>query len=163
MAKQVEELETERLILRGIREDDAPEIVKWRSDPEVYRYFKNPHRITIEEHMHWYHDRYLLDENRIDWMCIEKATGNKAGVFGLVLDEEKTEINYLLAPQVQHKGYAREIIGFLFFYSHILFDTNTVIAEIHKKNYPSIALVENLGFVLTGAKDDFLIYSKEVL
>ena len=30
-------------------------------------------------------------------------------------------------------------------------------------NYPSIALVENLGFVLTGAKDDFLIYSKEVL
>ena len=40
MASNPERLRTERLILRGINETDAIEIVEWRSDPEVYRYFK---------------------------------------------------------------------------------------------------------------------------
>ena len=37
--KTVPELKTERLILRNITEEDTPVIVKWRSDPAVYRFF----------------------------------------------------------------------------------------------------------------------------
>ncbi len=162
MAKKVEELQTDRLILRGIREEDAPEIVKWRSDPEVYQYFKNPQKITIESHLNWFHTNYLQSENRFDWMCLEEETGKKVGVFGVVLSNEDVEINYLLASEAQHKGYAREAIGSLITYSHNLFDTKKVFAEIHKDNYPSIALVEKLGFVLTETEANFLIYSKEV-
>ncbi len=45
MAKNVAELESERLILRGITEDDAPEIVEWRSDSEAYKFLRSPYRI----------------------------------------------------------------------------------------------------------------------
>ena len=162
MAKEVEILQTERLILRGIREDDASEIVKWRSDPEVYCFFKNPQKITIESHLNWFRTNYVQDESRYDWICLEKETGKKVGVFGLVLSNEKAEVNYLLASEAQHKGYAREAIGSLITYSHNLFDAKKVFAEIHKDNFPSIALVEKLGFVLTEAEENFLIYSKEV-
>lgn len=161
MAKQVEELETERLILRGIREDDAPEIVKWRSDPEIYRYFKNPHKITLEEHLQWFHDRYLPDENRLDWMCIEKATGNKIGVFGLIIEGNEAEINYLLAPEAQHKGYASEAIE-----CQILFieknNINRVIAEIHGENLPSIALAKRLGLNFLKSENHFVIFYRDL-
>ena len=158
MAKQVEVLETERLILRGIREDDAAEIVKWRSDPGVYRYFKNPKKITIESHLDWYHTRYLQDENRMDWMCIVKETGEKIGVFGLVLSQEEAEVNYLLAPEAQHKGYAREVISVLIAFTNRTLRKKRVTAEIHHFNYASVKLVENLGFKLSTEEDEFLLY-----
>ena len=85
MAKNVAELESERLILRGITEDDAPEIVEWRSDPEAYKFFRSPHRITMNEHLSWYRNNYLSNENRFDWMCFEKSSGRKIGVFGSVV------------------------------------------------------------------------------
>ena len=85
MAKNVAELESERLILRGITEDDAPEIVEWRSDPEAYKFFRSPHRITMDEHLAWFRNNYLSNDNRLDWMCFEKSSGSKIGVFGSVV------------------------------------------------------------------------------
>lgn len=85
MAKNVAELESERLILRGITEDDAPEIVEWRSDPEAYKFFRSPHRITMDEHLAWFRNRYLSNDDRFDWMCFEKSSGSKIGVFGSVV------------------------------------------------------------------------------
>ncbi len=85
MAKNVAELESERLILRGITEDDALEIVEWRSDPEAYKFFRSPHRITMDEHLAWFRNNYLSNDNRLDWMCFEKSSGSKIGVFGSVV------------------------------------------------------------------------------
>ena len=85
MAKNVAELESERLILRGITEDDAPEIVEWRSDPQAYKFFRSPHRITMDEHLAWFRNNYLSNDNRFDWMCFEKSSGSKIGVFGSVV------------------------------------------------------------------------------
>ena len=106
MARDLDIIQTERLILRGINETDAIKIVEWRSDPEVYRFFKSPHKITVREHVAWYNNSYLPNENRFDWMCIEQSSGKRIGVFGLVRDEDLCEVNYLLASEAQHKGFA---------------------------------------------------------
>ncbi len=162
MAKEVEELQTERLILRGIREEDAPEIVRWRTDPEVYRFFKNPQKITIESHLNWFRTNYLQDENRFDWICLEKETGNKIGVFGLVLRDDYAEINYLLAPEAQHKGYAREAIRCNISFVKVKYNLKKFVAEIHEDNSSSISLVEKLEFEYSRNNGSFLVYSKEV-
>lgn len=66
-----------RLFLREIRDDDTDFIVELRSDPEVYRYFKHPHRLTAEEHEEWYRKVYLQNENIIHWIC-EKDGVNRS-------------------------------------------------------------------------------------
>ena len=157
MARDLEKIQTERLILRGINETDAMEIVEWRSDPEVYRYFKSPHKITIKEHFSWYNDRYLQNDKRFDWMCIEKGTGKKIGIFGLAFGDNNAEINYLLAPNAQHKGYAIEAIRCLLDYAKQK-NALHVIAEIHKDNNPSIRLIRKLGFILEKKEGAFVIY-----
>ena len=158
MARDFDRLQTERLILRGINETDAIEIVEWRSDPEVYKYFKSPHKITVQEHFNWFNKSYLYNDKRLDWMCIEKDSGKKIGVFGLVInDKDSAEINYLLAPDAQHKGYAVEAIRRLIEFTDSM-NVSHIIAEIHKENEPSVRLVQKLGFVLEKAEGDFEIY-----
>ena len=157
MARVLEKMTTERLILRGINETDATEIVEWRSDPEVYRYFKSPHKITVKEHFNWYNNSYLQNDMRLDWICIEKGTGKKIGVFGLGFGTDSAEVNYLLAPDSQHKGYASEAIRCLLEYAAKK-NAIHIIAEIHKDNDPSIRLIRKLGFIRERKEGDFEIY-----
>lgn len=162
MTRNLDIIQTERLVLRGIDETDAEEIVKWRSDRSVYQYFKAPHAISIEEHLQWYRNRYCISENRFDWMCVAQESGKKIGVFGLVRDGENAEINYLLAPEAQHKGYAGEAVKALVKYAADTWKEKRVIAEIHKDNTSSVALVKKLGFCLQSCEGDFVIYGIEV-
>ena len=57
--KNVTELKSERLTFREITYDDAGKIVEWRGDPKVYIFFTRPHKVTLEEHLHWYNNKYF--------------------------------------------------------------------------------------------------------
>lgn len=160
MVKSFDSITTERLFLRGIDETDAELIVKWRSDPAVYRYFKYMHQITLVEHNEWYLNKYMNDKNRYDWMCCEKETKRKVGVFGLIRSKDIAEVNYLLAPEAQHRGYAGEAIQSLVIYARQNWNINKVIAEIKDDNLPSISLIKKLGFVKSQANNGFSIYIK---
>lgn len=162
MARGLDVIQTDRLLLRGIDETDAELIVGWRSVPDVYRYFKFPHKITIDEHLEWYRNRYLSNENRFDWICIEKESEQRIGVFGLVRDEDKAEVSYLLAPDAQHKGYANEAIRGLINYASETWNVQLVLAEIHEDNKPSIFLVKKMGFTLMSCVKPFGVYGIEV-
>lgn len=158
--KIVDQIKTERLLLRGIDETDTEEIVLWRSNPEVYRYFKSPHKITREEHTAWYNSYYLYDMERFDWICIEQKTGTKIGVFGLTKKEQSAEVNYMLSSEAQHKGYATEAIAALIEYANTKWNTERITAEVHRDNSPSIALALKLGFQKNESCGNFYIYTK---
>lgn len=162
MAKTVVEFESERLLFRGICEDDANLIVEWRSSPEVYQYFKAPHQITLEEHKKWYSSSYLYNENRVEMMAVEKETGKNIGVFGLVKDGKTTEVNYILSPEAQHVGYATEGVKRLICFAREIWNIKMILAEIHKDNTPSISLAKRLGFKLKRVDGVFLTYEYEV-
>lgn len=162
MARDLDKIQTERLTLRGINDEDDLEIVEWRSDPAVYKFFKSPHKITLKEHLAWYNNSYLLNENRFDWMCIEKSSGRKIGIFGIVRNEDVCEVSYLLAPEAQHKGFAAEAIKGLINYAAKNWKIKKVVAEIHKNNQQSIALVMRLGFKAVSQNDPFTVYGTEV-
>ena len=154
-------LETERLFLREIREEDTAQIVAWRSVPTVYRYFKAPHAITAAEHLRWYRENYCHDPDRLDWIGLEKKSGKPIGVFGLrrFADSSNTaEVSYLLDPAAQHQGYAGEAVRALIQYAAGAWNTKRVIAEIHRKNRDSIMFAQRLGFRLLEEQGDFLRY-----
>lgn len=162
MAKIVDNIITERLILRGINESDTDNIVSWRSDPDVYKYFKQPHKISAAEHNNWYNTSYLFNANRFDWMGLEKESSNRIGIFGLVREGNIAEINYILSPNAQHKGYAAEGVMSMIKYASANWNTHTIIAEIHKDNTPSLVFIKRLGFELDSSDGEFEIYKKEV-
>ena len=159
--------ESPRLILREIESTDAENIVAWRSQPEVYKFFRVPHAVTLQEHMAWYNTDYLKNDRRLEFMAIEKETGEPVGVFGIRQSEEcegqeKAEVGYLLKPQAQGKGYSSEAVFKLMKLSKEKWAVKKAAAEVHEDNEASIALVKRLQFIKTEKKGCFFIFEKDV-
>lgn len=157
-------METGRLFLREITIEDTNEIVKWRSDPEAYKYFLNPHRITKEEHKDWFLSRYLFDDTRTDYIAEIKGTNVKIGVFGIVIDSnyDEVEINYLIDGDYRGKGFAKEAVICLLNYAKIEKGCKIAIAEIHKENINSIMLAKSLGFYKERKNGEFFVFKKKL-
>lgn len=162
--KEVPDLNTARLTLRGIAEEDTHAIVKLRSDPNVYKFFVSPHQISEEEHLTWYKNAYLFNENRIDWIAFDIA--NKlVGVFGVKREDENSveaEVSYILSPEQYGKGYASEAVKRLIQFCREEWKCKFVTAEVHKDNVDSIRFAEKLEFKLEKKSGVFLGYKRRV-
>ncbi len=153
--------ETERLILREIEEQDAKRIVNWRSNPDAYKYFLNPHKLTLAEHYNWYENSYKANENRIDIIFETINNAEEIGVGGIVKREDHiVEINYLIDPLYLRKGYATEAIDGMCTLSELLWKAKKIHAEVHQNNLASINLVNKMGFSIQTKNKDFYILEK---
>ncbi len=160
--KKVPALQTAHLILRGIVEEDTQAIVVLRSDPNVYKFFVSPHQITEEEHLKWYKNYYLLNEDRIDWAALD-TNNNLIGVFGVkreTTDSKEAEVSYILDPAQYGKGYASEAVSRLMQFCKEEWNCVSVTAEVHKENIRSINFAERLGFFKKDVKNVFIILKK---
>lgn len=157
-------METERLIFREITIEDTNNIVAWRSNPNVYKFFLNPHKVTEEEHKEWYFNRYLPDNNRTDYIAILKNYDLSVGVFGLIFDSKNSqvEVNYLLDESFRGRGLAKEAVSYLLSFSKSNYSCKYAIAEIHVENFASQTLAKRLGFIETTRKGEFILFRKEL-
>lgn len=158
-------IETERLILCEIDEQDTELIVSWRSKPEVYKYFRATHKLTSEEHVKWYNEEYLHDYAQLHWMAKDKALETPIGVFSIrkyQKFDDCVEVSYLVDGKEQGKGYAKEAVLGMLEYAAREWKANKSIAEIHEENLASRRMIEKLGFELVDRKDCFLIYERSL-
>lgn len=157
-------ISTERLELKSLAEEHAEAVLNMRNDENVFRYFKSPHRITLEEHINWYRARYLKDDTRFDFVIILKETGKVIGTCGAAefdISELSIEVSYMLAPEYQGFGYAKEAVLGLMEYCYKMYGINTFYAVVHKDNKPSIRFVEKLKYNSIGMDNEFITYKLE--
>lgn len=162
--KEVPVLHTARLTLRGIADEDTPAIVALRSDPNVYKYFVSPHQITEEEHLAWFKNNYIFNEDRIDWIAFD-ACNNLVGVFGIkreTKDSKEAEVSYILSPEQYGKGYASEAVIRLIEFCREKWKCTHVTAEVHENNLDSIHFAEKLQFKLEKKTGVFFRYKRRV-
>lgn len=160
---KTKDLETKRCVLKEITIDDAEQIVEWRSNPDIYRYFKNPIKIDVESHIKWFNDSYLHNKNRIDYILFLKSPKIKIGVFGINrLQNDLVEISYLLDEQYQGKGYASEAINGLEKFCYEQWGTNVFVAEIHTENAKSISFITKMGYKKTRTCGCFEFFEKRI-
>lgn len=105
-------LETERLLMRELRQEDFDELRKILQDPEVMVAYEGA--FTDQEVQDWLDrqlSRYREDGFGL-YAVLLKETGALIGQCGLTLqnwkDQKLLEIGYLLQKAYWHKGYATE-------------------------------------------------------
>jgi len=159
-------IETKRLVLIGLKENHADAVVRFRQDKEIYQYFKNPKKITLEEHLHWYHNSYLQDNSRYDFVITlaeeSHAIIGTCGISDLNTKDNTMEVSYLLAPECRGKGYAKEAVEALINYGIERWSIREVMAVVHKENEKSLHFIENMGFVKKQEDGKFTVFGKEV-
>ena len=152
--------ESERLLLRGISEQDAEKLVHWRSCKDVYSFFDSPKPITLAEHFEWF-DSYMKRANEIRAIITEKEKGAEIGMVGGILEDEVFTISYYIGESMwRGQGYAGEAI--LALIRHIntrsSIEPITFQAHVQKENTASRNCLSKIGFILMCSTEEKLLY-----
>jgi RimJ/RimL family protein N-acetyltransferase len=78
--------------LREITDDDARALVRWRNENAAA--FPPGAQLTVERHLDWYYDAYLLDPARV--LCIVLKDGDPAGTIGLTVRHGRGELGNMI-------------------------------------------------------------------
>jgi RimJ/RimL family protein N-acetyltransferase len=144
-------LETPRLLLRAMHEDDTPALFAIYGDPEVMRYASDepfPDLATVALMLRSVAE-LLASGKSLEWALVEKASAQLVGTCGLhSFDEESNsaEVGCMLARSAWGRGLMREALPVLFDYARSLGITQ-LHADIDAPNERSIRLFRQLGFV----------------
>lgn len=176
MDKQVKftSIETKRLVLREVTEDDANSMLAYLSDEEVTRHMGLTPFVSKEE---------ALEE--IEWYqtIFENGTGTRWGItikgqdrvigscgfLNLSNKHHRSEIGFELSREHWGKGLAAEALQAVIIHGFTRLGLNRIEALIEPANSPSQKLIERTGFVQEGLLrsyeytrgkfDDLYIYS----
>ena len=147
-------LETDRLILRPLREKDIEEIYAMRSDADVMRFIRQPQNRA--ESVNWVElvSSRWADEQIGFCAILEKPSKKFAGWCGIwrLKETNELEIGYAVAKQLWGKGLATEAaLGFLD-YAFEKLKPEKIVAVARPENAASRRVMEKLGmnFVGTG-------------
>ena len=152
------QLETERLILRKFREEDAPDILEYASDAETVRWLVWDELSTLEEAHAVIFNRYLT--NPATFAIELKENGKCIGGISLRLEpeHEKTNFGYVLNRAFWNKGYATEVLRAIIAFCFEKLKVNRVQADHFAVNPASGKVMEKAGML----KEGYLRKSKKV-
>jgi len=109
-------LKTDRLILRGLRREDAEAVFRnWASDEEVARFMRWAVHTDVQVTEQWLMDceEIALDPTRYEWGIILAATNEPIGSIGAFVNAEEPdryEVGYCLSKKYWCQGYATEAL-----------------------------------------------------
>ena len=157
MKRSETSIRTKRMWLRQIDETDSEAIVGLRSDERVYRFFINPVKLTLEDHVRWYKTNYIMSSSRLDWIAVDDQTGVFIGIYGVKIKAQDTvEVSYITHTDKQRQGYASEAIKGLLVWAIKHLHVQYAVANVHEENMESISFAEKMGFEHIGKEGRFL-------
>lgn len=143
-------IESERLIIRTFREEDAEDLFDYLSLPEIY-VFEPGEPITRDQAKERVVERSLSDlflaiESKEDHRMIGHLYFQKDG-----FDEIETwHLGYIMNPKHQNKGYCTEACQTLINHAFSQRNAHRIVAECNVLNEASIHVLKKLGFRIEG-------------
>lgn len=156
-------LETERLVLRAIGDDDLDVMVRLHADPIVLRFLGRAPR-TREEVAQRIADEqaWVAAGESIRWAMAPREGGPIVGTLGFWRwnqTHELAEIGFDLVPEAYGKGLMVEAAGPVLRYGFDAMGLHRVEANIDPANLASARVLEKLGFVREGTQRENWFYA----
>lgn len=141
----LDEIRTERLVLRRARPGDLDALHAMMSDAETMRYWSTPPHDDLTQTRDWLDSMIAVDMAISDDFIVEKdgETIGKLGTWRL------PEVGYLIGRPYWGRGYATEAMAAFVAYA-FAHRTDHLIADVDPRNTASLALLSRTGFRVTG-------------
>lgn len=144
-------LESERLVLRRLKDSDTPEVFKIRSNPERMKFVPRPllqnegEALAMIQMMN-----SKIDENTdINWGVCLKDSDKIIGFMGFYRvqpESYRTEIGYMILPEYDGKGYVSEAVTTMLKYAFHTVGFHSIEAVIDPNNFASEKVLLKNGF-----------------
>jgi RimJ/RimL family protein N-acetyltransferase len=143
-------LETDRLILRGISEDDAPFILELLNDPAWIRFIGDRGVRTTEAAREYILNGPVAMVKKMGfglYLTERKADGVPVGICGLIKRDslEDVDIGFAFLPQFCGVGYAAEAAIATMQHGKKNFGLKRIVGITSPDNMSSIKLLEKIG------------------
>ena len=151
------QLETARLLLRRVSEQDREVEIAQQQDPQVMRYIRQPN--TPEQAHETFNQMiapWQADDEQNPWATINveiQSSGQSVGSVAFrfeSLDFAIVEIGYRFLPQSQGKGYATEAVKALVQWLIKDIGVHKVVAKCDPENVASYKIMEKLSMQREG-------------
>lgn len=146
-------IETERLLLRRVTNDDVSEVFELRSNPETMKYIPRPLVKNNEdalEHIAMIEEKIETNIG-INWGISLKDNPNKLlgiiGYYRMQPENYRAEIGYMLSPDFHGKGFIPEAVKRLITYGFEDLKLHSIEAVIDPENFASEKVLQKCGFV----------------
>ncbi len=161
------EIRTKRLLLRRMKDDDAPEILFLRSDETVMRYIDREKTKSLEEATAFIQKiNAAIDNNEsILWGISlpdkpDTIIGN-ISLWRIITQHYRAEIGYMLHPDFWNKGLMKEALKAVIDFGFNEMKLHSIEAHINPDNAVSGILLEKTGFIREAYfKEDFYFRGK---
>jgi RimJ/RimL family protein N-acetyltransferase len=160
-------LETTRLVLRGPRTEDAPDLFAIHSNAEVNRYWSSPPMQQLAEAEERIRKLlvYEADGSGMGWMIERREDARVIGTLSLHRFDEQSnraEVGYSLGREEWGKGYMSEALTALLDYAFGPMDLRRLEADTDPRNEPSVRLLERVGFSREGLLRERWVVADEI-
>ena len=150
----VPELQTERLVMRGFREQDLDELAAINADPEVTRWVGDENGLSREDT--WRRMAYWVGHWELrgygQWALIDRDSGRLVGRTGLLRPENwpGLEVGWLVGHEHWGRGFATEAGRASIDWARDALGADHVVSLIEDANERSARVAEKLGMELEG-------------
>lgn len=156
------ELKTERLLLRRLTIEDAPEVFFLRSEEAVLQFLGREPASSVKEAEDFIKKvNMAIDNNEsILWaIVLKEEPGKTIGTicyWQLQPENYRAEIGYVLHPGHWRKGIMQEAIGKVLEYGFEEMKLHSIEARLSSDNKASASVLERTGFIKEACfKEDF--------
>lgn len=144
-------LQTERLMLRRVADEDIDMIFAMRSDPHTMRFIPRPLLTDIQgawEQLHLINEKLENDE-AINWTIMSKETGKNIGIIGhyrIQPENFRAEVGYMIRPEFAGQGITTEAMWAVLNYGFQIMGLHSVEAIIDPEHSHSERVLLKCGF-----------------
>ncbi len=160
--------ETQNLIIRRFKPEDAAAFYRLNADPEVIRYTLNNNFKDLAEAENFIRNYDHYDKYDFGRWAIElKATGECMGYCGLrhKTETQLTDLGYRYARKFWNQGFATEAAIKCLQLGFERYDQTKIIGRVMKGNHASARVLEKIGMKYIGefefAEHEGLLYTIE--
>ena len=152
--EEMPRLENEMLILREMKEADAPLLDRLSSDPRVYVYlptflYEQKYKDPLEVIRKMKQECFLTKDSILLGIYLKTAPEELAGIAEIyAFDEQKNKasVGVRLRPEYWYRGIALQAVSLLKEYLDKDIGIRTITAHIMTHNHASARMVAKLGF-----------------
>jgi ribosomal-protein-alanine N-acetyltransferase len=148
-------LASERLILRELRKEDAPEIYRIRSDKRVNEFLDRTPATSLEDGRNFI-NQIIANQNKnegIVWAITLKDDPKLLGTilyWHIVKEKDEAEIGYEMLPDYFGKGIMQEALLKVIEFGFETMELKTIVAYTKGDNLRSVNVLAKCGFLKTG-------------